>query len=156
VTIKDSAGHEFNIRIIGIRPATREPAWLESASRATKDFCLGRNVTVRLDKRRIDVDGVHLAHVYVGDELLSYHLVKNGMAVVYSTPSDSPSIIRQLTKAESIAKKDRIGFWSNTPKPDLTLSRSPESVESRLTAPHEANRSIDTTRTRPNRDTRAN
>jgi endonuclease YncB( thermonuclease family) len=122
LTIKDNAGQEFNVRIIGIRAATHEETWRNAATLVTKKFCLGRSLTIRLDKRRIDDDGTHLAHVYVGDELLSYHLVKNGMAVVHLAPSDSPSIIRQLTKAESIAKQNRIGFWSKSPKPKLTMT----------------------------------
>lgn len=130
LVIENESNERFPVRLIGIGPMTRAEEWQDAAVEATQSYCLNCPVGIRLDKRRIDVDGTYLAHVYVDAELLSYFLVKNGLAVVQSTPSDSPSIIRQLRKAESAAKQDRIGFWSKSPTPDLTFRRPSESAKS--------------------------
>ena len=101
----------FDVRVIGIGPLTADEPWRKVAREACADICGDRLVRIRLDKRRIDSDGVWLAHVYVDDELLSYLLVKRGMAAVSGHPSDSPSVMRRLEKALVYAQQNRIGFW---------------------------------------------
>ena len=115
----------FDVRIIGIGPLTTNGPWRKVARDACADICGDRLVRIRLDKRRIDSDGVWLAHVYVGDELLSYLLVKRGMAAVSGHPSDSPSVMRRLEKALVYAQQNRIGFWRPLADPSRFVAEEP-------------------------------
>ncbi|MFC1758486.1 thermonuclease family protein [Planctomycetota bacterium] len=118
----------FQIRIIGICSLTKNADWKRAARDQCSELCCDRLVRIRFDKRRIDVDGVWLAHVYVDDELLSYRLVERGMVAVKSNPSDSQSMIRRLEKAQALARQNRIGFWSGSayPVPPFGKGLSPD------------------------------
>lgn len=122
---EEPGDESFDVRIIGIGPLTSNGAWRRLTREACAEICGDRLVRIRLDKRRIDSDGVWLAHVYVDDELLSYLMVERGMAAVSSHPSDSPSVIRRLEKAQAYAQQNRIGFWRSSADPSRFVADEP-------------------------------
>ncbi|MCA9216196.1 MAG: thermonuclease family protein [Planctomycetales bacterium] len=127
--LTDPSGQPFKIRIIGIAQPTNDTQWSNLGRQHLQTLCKGKNVRLRLDRRRTDIDGTWLSHVYLDDQLISYSLAARGLVSVRANPSDSASILRQLRNAEAEAKRNRVGFWNHSaiettaPVRDLTSSR---------------------------------
>lgn len=68
-------------------------------------------LTIELDKRRVDRDGLFLAYVYAGNLHLSEELVAAGLARVQTYPGDSMSVNRKLLAAQDAAKREARGNW---------------------------------------------
>ena len=68
-------------------------------------------VTLRLDRRRLDQHQRVLAYVYVDGRMVNTELVRAGLARTDVYPGDSQSIARILNKAEAEAKSNRVGIW---------------------------------------------
>jgi len=124
IDVDDSGGRapvplRLRIRLLGIdTPETKkentpvEP-WGPEASAFTRKFVSGGEVTLRLDKRRVDQYGRHLAYVYVGERMLNEELVRAGLARVSIYPGDSYTIARKLRKAEDDARGAQRGIYSS-------------------------------------------
>ena len=71
-------------------------------------------VSLRFDRRRITEETTELqAWVYVGDQLLNALLVERGLARENTHPADAGPLVRQLKKAEQLARDQRLGIWSD-------------------------------------------
>ena len=99
------------IRLLGITPATG-PGRHSAAQALSEAIAQDQIVSLRLDRRRVDVDGVFLAYVYVENRLLNAELVRSGLARVDSRPTDSGPIVRQLRQAQQEAQQAHRGIWS--------------------------------------------
>jgi len=105
------------IRLLGINtPETVKrgeapQAFGAAATEYTKTRVASGNVSLELDKRRIDRYGRFLAYVYVGNRLLNEELVVAGLARVHTYPGDSMTINRQLLRAQDEAKREGRGIW---------------------------------------------
>jgi len=120
----DPAGNvrEYRVRLLGVdTPETVKPGhpvepWGKEATAFTRKFLAAGNVTVRLDRRRIDRYGRSLAYLSTTDGgMLNYELVRNGLARASIYPGDSASIGRKLRAAEKTAQQEKSGIWSNSP-----------------------------------------
>jgi endonuclease YncB( thermonuclease family) len=67
---------------------------------------------LELDKRRSADDGSWLAHVYVGNRLLSDAVIRAGWARYEPHSGDSFAIARLLREAEQQARQEGRGMWA--------------------------------------------
>jgi endonuclease YncB( thermonuclease family) len=109
---------EGPVRLLGIRAAARgaPPASLaEPSAVAAREYIeefVGRgDVTLELDKRRLDADGRFLAYVVVDGAMLNVELVRQGLARMESQAGDSATISRLLRRAEDEARLAGRGIW---------------------------------------------
>lgn len=116
-------GEQVRVRLIGANtPETKKPHWdIErfgpEASAFTKQAVeqAGNRVRLEYDGTKTDRYGRTLAHVYVGDKLLSEELIRAGLATAELQYSYSQSMKNRLQAAEYEAQKARRGIWSTAP-----------------------------------------
>jgi micrococcal nuclease len=99
------------VRLLGVVPV-ESPAWRAAAERLTRQLVAGGQARLDLDKRRVDREGELLAYVYVEGRSLGEALVRAGLAVAENYPGDNQAISRQMFRAESAARRERLGMWS--------------------------------------------
>lgn len=106
------------VRLLGIAAPEPWPDQLraQAIQRLTK-LAKHRTVQLRLDRRRISPDGQLLGYVFVGERLLNADLVEQGLAVAATRPEDCHTIVRQIERAESIAKTAQLGIWQHVADP---------------------------------------
>lgn len=88
---------EFSIRWLGLQlhEKARAVAWLEDR------FADNASLDIRYDRRRLDEQGRLAAYVFQGDELISETLIREGLAIADTHPSDHQPIARRLRRAGS-------------------------------------------------------
>jgi endonuclease YncB( thermonuclease family) len=107
------------VRLLGVR-APRGLAEREAAEIAGQSTVMlaqtvgGKSIQVRLDRRRIDRDGVFLAYIMADGVLLNESLLRSGLARLALSEGDSQSVGRQLRKAEAEARQAGRGIWKPT------------------------------------------
>lgn len=112
------AGEQYRVRLLGVdtpetvKEDTTVQQWGPEATEFTNSFVRQGEVRVELDKRRVDRFGRSLAYVYVGEKMLNVELVRAGLARVAHYPGDSQAMLRLLRQAESEARSERRGIWS--------------------------------------------
>ena len=114
------------VRLLGIGPPwpwqpETEP-WLRGATAAAAEFVRGGQVRVRLARRQVAEDGVLLAYLYVGDQMLNEFLVRQGWVTARTHPDETSPVTRQLQAAEKAARQSARGIWSG-PAPDRSEGR---------------------------------
>ena len=114
-----SNGPTARLRLLGIdcpesgRDGRPSEFCSAAATKFTRRFVAGGQVELRLDRRRLDRYQRYLAYVFVADRMLNVELVRAGLARVSHYPGDSPSIAKQLHRAELEARQSRRGLWSD-------------------------------------------
>jgi len=117
----NAGGPSVRLRLLGIdcpevdRPGHSAESFGAEATQFTRAFVSSGTAQLRLDRRRLDRFKRHLAYLFVDDRMLNLELVRAGLARVTSYPGDSPSIARQLRRAESEARADARRLWSDLP-----------------------------------------
>ncbi len=106
------------VRLIGAdTPETVMPnhpveRWGPEATEFTKRFVASGRVRLERDGPRKDKYGRQLAHIWVGDQMLSEELIRAGLAEAKTKYSYSKAVKARLTRAEDEAKAARRGIWS--------------------------------------------
>lgn len=109
ITVKDSDGKEFAIRLYGIGiPTTRQPMGEEA--RALLGQILAPGVKVILTTVNQDEDGVVNALAQVQDRSVNNRLVAEGLAWVDRSTCKA-FFCRRWHIEEHLAQKDRRGLW---------------------------------------------
>ncbi len=103
------------IEVLIDNPTTVPERWVEvrllgielvegpQAVRKIRELIADQNVRLRFDRRRLDTDGVLLAYLYAGEQLLNAELVRQGLAHEATHGADSGPLVRQIQQAESEA-----------------------------------------------------
>jgi endonuclease YncB( thermonuclease family) len=110
------------VRLLGIQ--TPPPAWEAEAEAFTRAFVWQQeDVQLRLDRRRVDEDGLFLAYVLVNGRLLNAELLRQGLTRSATHPADSGEMVRQLSHAEVEARRLGRGIWAADAALTTTASR---------------------------------
>jgi len=109
------------IRMIGIEIVE---SLATDAAAFTQERVAAGQVSLTLDKRRIDSQGRALAYVHVDGALLNAALIREGLARVVSYPGDSASFERELYRAQDVAVEERRGIWKSGQRPRSRASSS--------------------------------
>lgn len=115
----------IKIRLIGAdTPETKKPNWPvepfgPEAAAFTKDTIeqAGNHVRIEFDGPKTDRYNRTLAHVYVGDVLLSEELIRRGFATAELQYRFSEKMKERFREAEYEAQKARRGIWSLSESP---------------------------------------
>ncbi len=107
LTIADSAGRQHNIRLVGIDAPELKQAFGKQSRQALSRMAMGKNARVLWTEK--DQFGRTLGIVYVGDLNANAELVRNGWAWRYKHARSA-----ELSAAESAARQERAGLWSDT------------------------------------------
>ena len=113
----------LDVRLIGIdtpesvAPGQPVECFAEAASRFTQDRLEGERVRLEFDVERIDRFGRTLAYVWIGNELFSETLVREGYAFVATFP---PNIryVDVFRDAEREAREAGRGVWGSCVRED--------------------------------------
>jgi len=106
------------IRLLGAdTPETVHPRrpiepWGPEATEFTEEFLAGGEVRLEFDVEPRDKHGRILAHVWVGDRMLSEELIRAGLARAMLRYPFSAAVKSRLRRAEAEAKNARRGIWS--------------------------------------------
>lgn len=111
------------VRLLGVgRPPQWQSdgeRWSRAATAAAREFVQPGQVRVRLARRQVAEDGVLLAYLYVGDQMLNEYLVRRGWVAVRPHADEANSLTRQLWKAEEAARQAARGVWGEPGGPNL-------------------------------------
>ncbi|GIW70700.1 MAG: hypothetical protein KatS3mg102_0242 [Planctomycetota bacterium] len=94
-------------------PERGEPLY-EEATRLLSHWTKGREVTLCWEVEREDFYGRALAHVWVGERLVSAVLVRHGLAHVYTFPPNV-RFAQTLVALQRQARAEGLGLWSLPP-----------------------------------------
>ncbi|MDH4468120.1 MAG: thermonuclease family protein [Bacteriovoracaceae bacterium] len=101
------------VRLIGVdAPEKSQAVWGLKAKEYLKGKVNGKVVQLEADVRARDQYGRMLAYVYLDKELVNESLIRDGLAMVYTMPPNV-SKVERLTKAQDVAKKNKLGIWGN-------------------------------------------
>ncbi|HEY9900669.1 MAG TPA: thermonuclease family protein [Pantanalinema sp.] len=117
VTIMTDAGKE-RIRLLGIdTPEKKQLPWGPRAKAFTEQQVMGKEVRVETDVEPRDRYGRVLGYVYVGRTFLNLELVRQGYAMLYTSP---PNVAHtdELVAAQREARQAGRNIWS--PRDGLT------------------------------------
>lgn len=112
ITVLNQAKQQVKIRLYGIDSPESGQAFGARAKQATADAVFGKHVAVQ----PIDVDryGRTVAVVLMpGGRSLSEHLVREGMAWVYSRYCKEENICGPLRRLEKTAREEQRGLWAD-------------------------------------------
>ncbi len=80
-------GQKERIRLVGIdTPEKKQPVWGPAAKDFTTRLAMGKTVRVETDVEERDRYGRVLGYVYVGKTFLNLELVRQGYAMLYTSP----------------------------------------------------------------------
>lgn len=99
------------VRYLGINaPEYQEPFYLK-AKRFNESLVLGKEIRLEFDQERNDLYDRLLAYVWVGDQLVSARLVREGMAHAFFI-GISRRHNAQFLQLQAEAKQRKVGIWS--------------------------------------------
>jgi endonuclease YncB( thermonuclease family) len=93
------------------------------ATEFTRKTLSSTNISLTLDKRRVDSHGRTLAYVHFQDECFNVELVRRGLAYVAPYPGDSATMLRELYRAQDAAQEEQCGLWSKGGRSENAVSR---------------------------------
>jgi micrococcal nuclease len=154
-----------DVRLIGIDTPETDAPYGSEATEFTTERLEGQDVTLEFDEERVDPYDRALAYVWLGDELFSETLVREGYARVDTFPPNV-KYEERFIEAERPARAESLGIWgltaseeitaaepttstpTSTPTPELTTSQ-PAPTTSPQPAAQTASPSPDPARTSP-------
>ena len=112
ITVLTADKQQVKIRLYGIACPEGGQAFGNRAKQATSDAVFGKTVTIQ--PMDIDRYGRTAAVVYMPDgKSLNEHLVREGMAWVYTKYCKQEDICGQLRKLENTVKMGKRGLWTD-------------------------------------------
>ena len=112
ITVLTQDKQQAKIRLYGIDCPESKQAFGNRAKQVTADAVHGKNVTVQPMEQ--DRYGRTVAVVFTpGGQSLCEHLVREGMAWVYTKYCKLKDICEPLRKLENVARKQRNGLWAD-------------------------------------------
>lgn len=111
------------VKLLAVECPTQ--AWSSESLDFTREFLRAGRVRIRLEPRRQDKQGVGVAYVYVGEQLLNEELLRAGLARLALQTGDNFSLLRQLKAAQAEAVAAKRGIWAKeTPAAELVVEPS--------------------------------
>jgi micrococcal nuclease len=117
VVVRDGAGNEVTVRILGIKAFEPQPERDEvarfgrSAMDAIQELAKNQSLRLMVHSTPQDTHGRTLATLYAGDADVGLELVKRGLGMVY-TPYPFPALSVYLS-AQAEARGAHRGLWSD-------------------------------------------
>ncbi|HEY9855697.1 MAG TPA: thermonuclease family protein [Stenomitos sp.] len=111
-------GQKERIRLLGIdTPEKKQPVWGPAAKDFTTKLVMGKDVRVETDVEERDHYGRVLGYVYVGKTFVNLELVRQGYAMLYTSP---PNVAHtdEFVAAQKEAREAGRNIWN--PKNGLT------------------------------------
>ncbi len=107
----DRYGFDLKIRLYGIDAPEDNAPFAQEAKAFTHSFVFEKTIDIKI----VDIDR-HKRNVAVvninEDETLQEHLIKNGLAYVYSKYCKAINLCNKLYELQSTAKENKIGIWA--------------------------------------------
>lgn len=100
------------IRMVGIdTPEKKQPVWGQRAKDFTQQLVMGKNVRVETDVEERDRYGRVLGYVYVGKTFVNLELVRQGYAMLYTSP---PNVAHtdEFVAAQRAAREAGRNIWN--------------------------------------------
>lgn len=99
-------GRRYFVRYLGVDPAGDGQA----AAAFNRQLVEGQRVTLVSDLADVDERGNHLRYVLVGDILVNFEMVRQGLALPgFSPPAQACQAV--LLAAEALARQEKLGYW---------------------------------------------
>jgi len=99
------------VRLLGIDSPEKKQYYCEEATERLRQLVEGKDVTLEKDVTNRDKYGRLLRYVYAGRVFVNLEMVKEGYAVLFTTPRNVKHL-NELMKAEDEAKLKGIGVWN--------------------------------------------
>jgi micrococcal nuclease len=99
------------VRLLGIDSPEKKQYYCEEATERLRQLVEGKDVGLEKDATNRDKYGRLLRYVYVDGVFVNLEMVKEGYAVLFTTPKNVKHL-EELMKAEDEAKLKRIGVWN--------------------------------------------
>jgi micrococcal nuclease len=99
------------VRLLGIDSPEKKQYYCEEATERLRQLVEGKDVGLEKDATNRDKYGRLLRYVYVDGVFVNLEMVKEGYAVLFTTPKNVKHL-EELMKAEDEAKLKRIVVWN--------------------------------------------